>query len=66
MIIMKYFLFERFFTLLPNERYALTWLYMASFEKKIMVVDTVEKKIVSQAKTEVSFFLICSIFLLFH
>ncbi|XP_071144810.1 NACHT and WD repeat domain-containing protein 2-like [Mytilus edulis] len=40
-----------FFTLLPNERYAL---HMASFRKKIMVVDTVEKKIVSQAKTEAS------------
>ncbi|VDH90321.1 Hypothetical predicted protein [Mytilus galloprovincialis] len=40
-----------FFTLLPNERYAL---HMASFRKKIMVVDTVEKKIVSQAKIEAS------------
>ncbi|XP_052082166.1 uncharacterized protein LOC127719866 isoform X2 [Mytilus californianus] len=43
-----------YFTLLPNERYALTCLSMASFEKRIIVVDTVEKKIVSQAKTEAS------------
>ncbi|XP_063410138.1 NACHT and WD repeat domain-containing protein 2-like isoform X2 [Mytilus trossulus] len=41
-----------YFTLLPNERYALTCPMTESYEDRIMVVDTVEKKIVSQAVLE--------------
>lgn len=55
--------------LLPNERYALTCPMMESYENKIMVVDTVEKNIVSQADLEtkvICFFLCnCSFFYIF-
>lgn len=66
---MEYILFERYFMLLPNERYALTCPMMESYENKIMVVDTVEKNIVSQADLEtkvICFFLCnCSFFYIF-